>query len=68
MPVYDCSLRDFLEHISLYGKQEDLFPLAERIEMTKRILNGLLYMNKKLSLSHRDIKLSCGFKNCRFVT
>ena len=52
MPVYDMSLRDFLKITSMQKN----FPLAERIEMTQRICDGLLYLNNK-SKTHRDIKL-----------
>ena len=64
MPVYDVSLWDFLKYASGQTKQkyheEEFFPLSERIEMTKRICDGLLYMNKK-SVAHRDIKLRSVF-------
>ena len=60
MPVYDVSLWDFLKYASTQTKQKDqdgeFFPLSERIEMTKRICDGLLYMNEK-QVAHRDIKL-----------
>ena len=60
MPVYDVSLRDFLKFASTQTKQQDqdeeFFPLSERIEMTKRICDGLLYMNKEKNVAHRDIK------------
>ena len=58
MPGYDLSLWDFLKYASTQkpGKlKEDVFPLNERIEMTKRICDGLLYMNK-MGTPHRDIK------------
>ena len=77
MPVYDVSLLDFLKYASAQTKQEihtqakgytdkqlgeeEFFPLSERIEMTKRICDGLLYMNGKKSVAHRDIKLRSGF-------
>ena len=65
MPVYDVSLLDFLKYASTQTKQrdeeEEFFPLSERIEMTKRICDGLLFMNGKNSVAHRDIKLRSGF-------
>ena len=61
MPAYDVSLWDFLKFASTQKKQQDqdeeFFPLSERIEMTKRICDGLLHMNKEKSVAHRDIKL-----------
>ena len=60
MPVYDCSLRDFLEYISsqrIRNNEEICFPLIERIEMTKRILDDLLFINEKMGQAHGDIKL-----------
>ena len=62
MPEYDISLWDFLKYASKRGKQFgegktlDVFPLGERIEMTKRICDGLLYMHKVKSMPHRDLK------------
>ena len=60
MPAYDVSLSDFLHYAQTNTKQkcpvEEFFPLSERIEMTKRICDGLLYMNKEKSIAHRDIK------------
>ena len=65
MPAYDVSLWDFLKYASTQTKQEDqdgeFFPLSERIEMTKRICDGLLHMNKEKSVAHRDIKLRSVF-------
>ena len=70
MPAYDVSLWDFLKYASIQDarrqtKQEDqdgeFFPLSERIEMTKRICDGLLHMNKEKSVAHRDIKLRSVF-------
>ena len=61
MPAYDVSLWDFLKYASTQTKQEnhdgEFFPLSERIEMTRRICDGLLHMNKEKSVAHRDIKL-----------
>ena len=69
MPVYDVSLWDFLKYASTQIKQKDqdeeFFPLSERIEMTKRICDGLLYMNKEKGVAHRDIKLRFVFKMFR---
>ena len=63
MPVYDLSLRDFLQIASRQRAkdQKDVFPLAERVEMLKQICNGLMYMNKKRR-AHRDIKSRKVFK------
>ena len=63
MPVYDLSLRDFLQIASrqLTNDQKDVFPLADRFEMLKQICNGLMYMNKK-HRAHRDIKSRKVFK------
>ena len=72
MPVYDISLWDFLEYASKQTKQkneeEEFFPLSERIEMTKRICDGLLYMNKEKSFAHRDIKLRSVFTMSFFLS
>ena len=58
MPAYDVSLWDFLKYASAQSNTEkNIFPLSERLEMTKRICNGLLYMNREKSVAHRDIKL-----------
>ena len=65
MPVYDISLWDFLKYASKQTRQKDeeeFFPLSERIEMTKRICDGLLYMNTEKSVAHRDITLRSVFK------
>ena len=59
MPAYDLTLWDFLKYASIQQQsnlKEDLFPLNERVEMTKRICDGLLYMNEKMGIPHRDIK------------
>ena len=65
MPVYDISLWDFLKYASKQTNQsdqdEEFFPLSERIEMTKRICDGLLYMSREKSVAHRDIKLRSVF-------
>ena len=65
MPAYDVSLWDFLKFASTQKQEnqgEEFFPLSERIEMTKRICDGLLHMNKEKSVAHRDIKLRFDFK------
>ena len=54
MPEYDYSLADFLKYAST--QNEEFFPLSERIQMTKRICDGLLYMNKVMYTAHRDVK------------
>ena len=57
MPGYDLSLSDFLKYASIQSNlKADFFPLNERVEMTKRICDGLIYMNEKLGIPHRDIK------------
>ena len=60
MPAYDMSLWDFLKCISTQPKHanqvEDFFPLSDRIDMAKRICDGLLYMNNIQCVAHRDIK------------
>ena len=59
MPAYDLSLWDFLRYASTQKQRnlkEDFFPLDERIEMTKRICDGLLYLNIVMNVAHRDIK------------
>ena len=65
MPAYDISLRDFLQYTSRQINQQDqneeFYPLSERIEMTKRICDGLLFMNREKSVAHRDIKLRSVF-------
>ena len=63
MPAYDVSLWDFLKYAStqkLANPNKEFFPLTERIEMTKRICDGLLHMNVKKNVAHRNIKLRPG--------
>ena len=61
MPAYDISLWDFLKYASHTKNEksgnEEFFPLKERLEMTLRICDGLLHMNCKKDVAHRDIKL-----------
>ena len=60
MPAYDVSLWDFLKYASTQteaDQTEEFFPLSQRIEMTKRICEGLLHMNMEKGVAHRDIKL-----------
>ena len=61
MPAYDISLWDFLKYTSFHGKKEEndkeLFPLKERLEMSRRICDGLLHMNTQYNTAHRDIKI-----------
>ena len=67
MPLYDCTLRDFLNYIATHKNgidAEAFFPIVERIQMTKRILDGLLYINNMIGRAHRDLKLRQVFKNC----
>ena len=59
MPAYDVSLWDFLKYASkqqIANPKEEIFPLTERIEMTKRICDGLVYLNRERNMPHRDIK------------
>ena len=65
MPAYDVSLWDFLKYASTQKQgelDEEFFPLSERLEMTKRICEGLLHMNMEKNVAHRDIKLRSGFQ------
>ena len=60
MPAYDISLWDFLKYTSQVKKEEndkELFPLKERLEMSRRICDGLLHMNTQYNTAHRDIKI-----------
>ena len=76
MPVYDLTLRDFLKYATApdkenednyNSKQNNLFPFGERIEVLKRIHDGLLFMNKTLAKPHRDLKPRSSFiKNRKF--
>ena len=71
MPAYDVSLWDFLKYASTQKKQKDgsdFFPLSHRIEMTKRICDGLLHMNMQKNVAHRDIKLRNVFSLIQKVT
>ena len=60
MPAYEISLSDFLKYASRVdnerGGNADFFPLKERLEMSVRICDGLLYMNAEKDIAHRDIK------------
>ena len=66
MPAYDISLWDFLKYASHIKKEQseidEFFPLKDRLEMSLRILDGLLYMNCEKDVAHRDIKLRSVFK------
>ena len=60
MPAYDLSLWDFLEYTSQVKKVEngtELFPLKERLKMSRRICDGLYHMNTEYNTAHRDIKI-----------
>ena len=61
MPAYDISLWDFLKYASHIKNEqsgnEEFFPLEDRLEMSLRICDGLLHMNCKKDVAHRDIKL-----------
>ena len=60
MPAYDISLWDFLKYTSQVKKEEndkELFALKERLEMSRRICDGLFHMNTQYNTAHRDIKI-----------
>ena len=60
MPAYDISLWDFLKytsHVKKEGKGTELFSLKERLEMSRRICDGLFHMNTQYNTAHRDIKI-----------
>ena len=60
MPAYDISLWDFLKYTSRMKKVEngtELFPLKERLKMSRRICDGLYHMNTEYGTAHRDIKI-----------
>ena len=66
MPAYDISLWDFLKYTSQAKKKKvkeneendiELFPLKERLEMSRRICDGLFHMNTQYNTAHRDIKI-----------
>ena len=57
--MYDVSLWEFLKYASTQKQgelNEEFFPFTERLEMTKRICDGLLHMNIEKKVAHRDIK------------
>ena len=65
MPKYDISLWDLLKYATTMKREnqiENLFPLSERIEMTKRICDALRYMNNTCNCAHRDLKPRFAFK------
>ena len=59
MPAYDISLWDFLKYTSQVSKDSgtELFSMKERLEMSRRICDGLLHMNTQYNTAHRDIKI-----------
>ena len=59
MPAYDISLWDFLKYTSQITKKSgtELFLLKERLEMSRRICDGLFHMNTQYNTAHRDIKI-----------
>ena len=64
MPAYDISLWDFLKYAAGVRNEsgsEEFFPLEKRLEMSLRICDGLLHMNCKKDVAHRDIKLRLVF-------
>ena len=54
MPYYDASAWDYLKYAAT--QPSDFFPIQSRMEMTKRILEGIIYMHEN-DTCHRDIKL-----------
>ena len=54
MPHYDTSAWDYLQYAAT--QPSDFFPIQSRMKMTKRILDGIIYMHQN-GLCHRDIKL-----------
>ena len=54
MPYYDASAWDYLKYAAT--QPSEFFPIQSRMEMTKRILEGIIYMHKN-DTCHRDIKL-----------
>ena len=66
MPAYDISLWDFLKFTSHVKKDPngiELFPMKERLEMSRRICDGLFQMNTVYNTAHRDIKLRLVLKS-----
>ena len=66
MPAYDISLWDFLKFTSHVKKDRngiELFPMKERLEMSRRICDGLFQMNTVYNTAHRDIKLRLVLKS-----
>ena len=64
MPAYDISLSDFLKYTSRVKKENgtELFPLTERLEMSRKICDGLFHMNTQCNFAHRDIKIRFAFE------
>ena len=66
MPAYDISLWDYLKYAahvkSANVGEAGFFSLKDRLEMSMRICDGLLYMNCDKKVAHRDIKLRFVFK------
>lgn len=54
MPYYDASAWDYLKYAAT--QPSDFFPIQSRMEMTERILEGIIYMHEN-DTCHRDIKL-----------
>ena len=54
MPYYDASAWDYLKYAAT--QPSEFFPIQSRMEMTKRILEGIIYMHNN-DTCHRDIKL-----------
>ena len=61
MPYYDASAWDYLKYAAT--QPSDFFPIQSRMEMTRRILDGIIYMHEN-DTCHRDIKLRLVFKRC----
>ena len=58
MPYYDASAWDYLKYAAT--QPIDFFPIQSRMKMTKRILDGIIYMHQN-DTCHRDIKLRLVF-------
>ena len=61
MPYYDASAWDYLKYAAT--QPSEFFPIQSRMKMTRRILDGIIYMHEN-DTCHRDIKLRLVFKRC----
>ena len=66
MPAYDISLWDYLKYAAHVGSEKtgeaEFFKLKDRLKMSLRVCDGLMYMNIDKKVAHRDIKLRSVFK------